>query len=77
MVALVRAGPDPADVARAFEPSGQAIRNWATEAKRRDGRRELKPAAVAPALAATERDELKRHEAALRLFQPCETKLRV
>ena len=28
MVELVRAGRDPADLAREFEPSSQAIRNW-------------------------------------------------
>ena len=28
MVELVRAGRDPADLAREFEPSRQAIRNW-------------------------------------------------
>lgn len=28
MVELVRAGRDPADLAREFEPSAQAIRNW-------------------------------------------------
>ncbi len=28
MVELVRAGRDPTDLAREFEPSAQAIRNW-------------------------------------------------
>jgi transposase len=28
MVELVRAGRDPNDLAREFEPSAQAIRNW-------------------------------------------------
>jgi transposase len=28
VVELVRAGRDPADLAREFEPSAQAIRNW-------------------------------------------------
>ena len=46
MVDLVRAGRDPQDLAREFEPSGQAIRNWVADADRRDGRREPKPAAV-------------------------------
>ncbi len=55
-----RAGRDPEDLSREFEPSGQAIRNWVAAADRRDGRREPKPAVVAPALAANERDELLR-----------------
>ena len=32
MVELVRAGRDPADLAREFEPSSQAIRNWVAQA---------------------------------------------
>jgi len=28
IVELVRAGRDPADLAREFEPTAQAIRNW-------------------------------------------------
>src|SRR3569623_1264580 len=39
MVELVRAGRDPADLAREFEPSSQAIRNWVAQADRQDGRR--------------------------------------
>ena len=46
-VALVRAGCDAADLARAFEPSSQAIRNGAAQAERQDGGREAKPAAMA------------------------------
>ena len=60
MVDLVRAGRDPQDLGREFEPSAQAIRNWVAEADRRDGRRESKPAAVDVALTSTERDELAR-----------------
>ncbi len=60
MVDLVRAGRDPQDLAREFEPSAQAIRNWVADADRRDGRREPKPAAVDVALTSTERDELAR-----------------
>ena len=53
VVDLVRAGRDPADLAREFEPSAQAIRNWVVQADRQEGRRE----AVQPAaLTATERD---------------------
>jgi transposase len=60
MVDLVRAGRDPADLAREFEPSAQAIRNWVAEADRREGRREAKPAATEAALTAAEREELTR-----------------
>ena len=59
MVELVRAGRDPADLAREFEPSSQAIRNWVAQADRREGRREAKPAADA-GLSAAEREELTR-----------------
>lgn len=60
MVELVRAGRDPADLAREFEPSRQAISNWVAQADRREGRRETEPAAVEAALAAAEREELAR-----------------
>ena len=40
MVELVRAGRDPADLAREFEPSAQAIRNWVAQADRPEGARE-------------------------------------
>src|SRR5678810_70003 len=39
MVELVRAGRDPADLAREFEPSSQAIRNWVAQADRQDSAR--------------------------------------
>ena len=58
MIELVRAGRDPTDLAREFEPSAQAIRNWVAEADRQEGRREAKPAE--PSLAAAEREELAR-----------------
>ena len=38
MVELVRAGRDPTDLAREFEPSAQAIRNWVAQADRSEGR---------------------------------------
>ena len=60
MIDLARAGRDPKDLAREFEPSAQAIRNWVADADRRDGRREPKPAAADAALTSTERDELAR-----------------
>ena len=57
MVELVRAGRDPADLAREFEPSAQAIRNWVAVADRQEGRRE---AAQPAALTTAEREELAR-----------------
>ena len=60
MVELVRAGRDPADLAREFEPSAQAIRNWVAQAGRQGSRREAKPAAADAALTAAEREELAR-----------------
>ena len=59
MIELVRAGRDPADLAREFEPSSQAIRNWVAQADWQDGRRKAKPAADA-GLSAAEREELSR-----------------
>ena len=58
MVELVRAGRDPADLAREFEPSAQAIGTWLVEADRHEGRREARP--PDPALTAAEREELAR-----------------
>jgi transposase len=60
MVELVRAGRDPADLAREFEPSAQAIRNWVAQADRQAGRRAAKPAPAEAALTAAEREELAR-----------------
>ncbi|GJE04410.1 transposase [Methylobacterium isbiliense] len=54
IVELVRAGRDPTDLAREFEPSAQAIRNWVAQADRSEGRREAK----AEILTAAEREEL-------------------
>ncbi len=56
IVDLVRAGRDPADLAREFEPTAQAIRNWVVQADRQEGRREEK----ADGLSTAERDELTR-----------------
>jgi transposase len=53
MVELVRAGRDPEDLAREFEPSAQAIRNWVRQAERDGGRR-------TDGLTTDERDELAR-----------------
>jgi transposase len=60
MVELVRAGRDPADLAREFEPSAQAIRNWVTAVDRREGRREAKAASAEATLNTAECEELVR-----------------
>jgi transposase len=54
MVDLVRAGRDPEDLAREFEPTSQSIRNWVMRADRQEGRREEKGGITTFA----ERDEL-------------------
>jgi transposase len=56
MVELVRAGRDPADLAREFEPTVQSICHWVTQADRQEGRREE----TGDGLATAERDELAR-----------------
>ena len=56
IVDLVRTGRDPADLAREFEPTARAIRNWVVQADRQEGRREEKD----DGLSTTERDELAR-----------------
>ena len=56
MVDLVRAGRDPADLAREFEPTAQSISHWVAQADRQAGRREEKGGG----LTAAERDELAR-----------------
>ena len=53
MVELVRAGRLPEELAKEFEPSAQAIRNWVRQADRDDGRR-------ADGLTTVEREELRR-----------------
>jgi transposase len=54
MIDLVRAGRDPDDLAREFEPTAQSIRNWVVQADRNEGRREEGPGGVSNA----EREEL-------------------
>ena len=56
MVELVRAGRDPADLAREFELSAGSIVHWVAQADRQEGRREEKGGG----LTAAERDELAR-----------------
>ena len=53
MVELVRTGRRPEELAKEFEPSAQAIRNWVAQADRDEGRRE-------DGLTSAERDELHR-----------------
>ena len=62
MVELVRAGRDPESLAREFEPSAQAIRNWAAAADRQEGRPGSKPAPALKdgTLTTAEREELAR-----------------
>ncbi|MEL6547301.1 MAG: IS3 family transposase [Myxococcota bacterium] len=51
LVALVRAGREPRDLAKEFEPSAQSIREWVAQADRDDGIRQ-------DGLTSTEREEL-------------------
>jgi transposase len=51
MVELVRAGRTPEELAREFEPTAQAIRNWVRQADRDEGRR-------ADGLTTAEREEV-------------------
>lgn len=53
MVELVRSGRTPEELAREFEPSAQAIRNWAAQADRDAGLRK-------DGLTTAEREELAR-----------------
>jgi transposase len=53
MVELVRSGRNPEELAREFEPTAQAIRNWVAQADRDEGRR-------ADGLTTAERQELSR-----------------
>jgi len=53
MVELVRSGRTPEELAKEFEPSAQAIRNWVSQADRDEGRR-------ADGLTTAERGELRK-----------------
>jgi transposase len=53
MIELVRAGRSPEELARKFEPSAAAIRNWVTQADRDEGRR-------ADGMTSEEHEELRR-----------------
>ncbi|MEA3411630.1 MAG: hypothetical protein U9R74_08830 [Pseudomonadota bacterium] len=52
MIELVRAGRDPEELAKGFEPTARTIRNWMAQADRDDGRRN-------DGLTTVERDELR------------------
>ena len=53
MVELVRAGRSPEELAKEFEPTAQAIRNWVAQSDRDEGRRD-------DGLSSAEREELRR-----------------
>ena len=53
MVELVRAGREPEDLAKEFEPTAKAIRNWVKQSDLEEGRRE-------EGLTSEEREELRR-----------------
>ena len=53
MVELVRTGRSPEELAREFEPSAQAIRNWVAQVDRDEGRR-------TDGLTSAEREEMRR-----------------
>ena len=53
MVELVRAGRTPEELAKEFEPTAQAIRNWVVQADLDEGRRE-------DGLTSAEKEELAR-----------------
>jgi transposase len=59
MVELVRAGRSPEQLAKEFEPSANAIRNWAQQADRDEGRRD-------DGLTTAEREEVRRLRRELR-----------
>ena len=59
MVDLVHSGRDPTDLAREFEPSAQAIRNWVLVADRQNGSAP-KPTPDSGVLTAAEKEELLR-----------------
>ncbi len=56
MVELVRAGRDPDDLAREFEPAAQSIRAWILKADKKEGRQEDLVGGLGP----TDREELAR-----------------
>lgn len=65
MVELVSAGRNPAELAREFRCSSQAIRNWVTQAAADDG----KPRTTTSVLTTAEREELTRLRRQVRQLQ--------
>ena len=53
MIELVRSGRSPESLAKEFEPTAQAIRNWVAQSARDEGRRDDGPTTA-------ERDEINR-----------------
>ena len=53
MIELVRSGRSPESLAKEFEPTAQAIRNWVVQAERDAGRRD-------DGVTTAERDEINR-----------------
>ena len=51
LIALVRAGRSPEELAKQFEPTAQTIRNWLAQSDRDEGKR-------ADGVTSTEREEL-------------------
>ena len=62
MVELVRAGRNPDDLSKEFEPTGQSIRNWVKQADIDDGQR-------ADGLTSAEREELAQLRKEVRLLR--------
>lgn len=65
MIELVKAGRNPAELAREFRCSSQAIRNWVTQAAADRG----EPRAQAAVLTTAEREELTRLRRQVRQLQ--------
>src|SRR6267143_6453332 len=67
MVDLVRAGRDPAELAREFEPTAQSICHWVAQADRHEGSREGGGLTAAHAAQRDELARLRRENKQLRL----------
>ena len=64
IIDLVRKGRTPEELARPFEPSAQAIRNWVRQADRDDGR-------LQDGLTTVEQEELRRLRRENRALRGC------
>src|SRR5262245_24793717 len=62
LVELVRGGQSPEELARKFEPSANAIRNWVVQAARDEGRR-------ADGLTTDEKEEVRRLRREVRVLR--------